>query len=806
MQDLRYALRTLRKQPIVTLVAVLTLALGIGANTAIFSLLYQVLLRPLPYPAAERLVFIWNSYPKTGSRPSDVSIPDYLDRRAEASAIEDAALFRVRDMTLTEGDRPEQFRALAVTPSFFSTLGRGPALGRAFTAADATVNADRFVVLTHALWLSHFGADPSLVGRDVRLDGEPYTVAGVLPADFELPSPHVALLVPFSFTPAQMSDRERGNEFSVMIARLRPGASIEELNGQMYTIVTRLIDRLPARAAFMRNSGFTGIAIGLRDQLVGDVRTWLYLLQAGVIVVLLIACANVANLLLIRATGRHREFAIRAALGAGTWRLTRQLLAEGAMLSLCGAGAALIVAAGGVRGLVALTAEQLPGIASTGLQPAVLAFAFVIAAGTTIVFGLAPAISVFRRDTMSALRDDATRASAGSHTGTMRVALVVAETALAVVLLVSAGLLLKSFTRLVRVDPGFSPDHILTAKVSLSPTRYRGADAQRAFWRRFLGNAREMPGTTAVGLVSSVPFSGSVSSGTYQVTGHPYAPAEKLPHARQDMIDGDYFRAMQIPLLDGRLFDGSDRADSPPVLVVDQFLARRQFPNDTAVGKQLNFGDATNYTIVGVVRTINDSDLSQPVPEERIYYDATQFPLSRMWLVVRTALEPAAVVAQTRAAVQSIDPEQALAEVRTMDQWMAQSVSGRRTPMLLLTLFGLVALVLAALGIYGVVAFSVAQRIREFGIRQALGADRRSILSLVLVHGLRTAAAGVMAGLAASTALTRYLQSMLFGVQAYDAAVFGAATGLLLGVAALACYVPAARATRTDPMVALRDA
>jgi predicted permease len=807
MQDIRYALRALRKQPIFTLVAVLTLALGIGANTAIFSLLYQTLLRPLPYADPDRLVFVWNRYALMGLPQASVSIPDYLDRRTQAPAIEDACLFTGRAVTLAAEGRPEQLRALAVTPSFLSTLGRQPFLGRGFTEEDAKPEADKYTILTHAVWSSRFAADRTIVGRDIRLNGEPYRVVGILPADFDLPSRDVAVLVPFSFTPQQMSDSARGNEFASMIARLRPGATVDQLNAQIKTIVDRNNDRLPTRAPFAKSSGFGGFGVPIREQLVGDVRTALLVLQGGVILVLLIACANVANLLLMRATGRGRELAIRATLGAGHWRLVRQMLTEGVVLSAIGGAAGLALGVAGMRGLIAMSSRQLPGATEASLQPAVLVFTLALAAITGLVFGMVPAIAVMRGNTAAFLKDDSTRGTAGRSTGLVRAALVVGEVTVAVMLLVGAGLLIKSFARLQKVNPGFSTDNVLTAQIALPPLRYADGAARRAFWQRLIEKARALPGVTAAGLTSNVPFNGSVSSGSYSIVGFTPGPSEPQPHGRQEVVGGDYFRSMQIPLLQGRVFNDGDTGDGTPVVVIDQYLVNRYFANRSPIGQQIRRGGPTSppFTIVGVVGTINSIDLSEPVTKERLYYPVSQQPRPGMALMLKTGLDPSALVAQVREAVQSIDPEQAIADVRTMDQWVSRSLEVRRTPTVLLALFGGVALVLSAIGIYGVLAFGVAQRVREFGIRQALGADRRSILSLVLVQGLRTVGVGLVLGLVSAFALARFLQSLLFGVGKHDAGVFAAVTVLLLGVAIAACYAPARRATRIDPMVALRE-
>ena len=809
MQDLRYALRSLRKQPIFTLVAVLTLTLGIGGNTAIFSLLYQILLRPLPYAHADRLVFIWNTYPLMGLPQASVSIPDYFDRKTQAPAIEDATLFTFRPLNYSSAQghgQPERLRGLAVTASFFTTLGRSPAIGRAFGDDESQPGADKFVVLTYGAWTSHFGGDPSIVGRDVRLNDEPYHITGVLPADVELPATDIAMLVPFSFTPAQMSDNARGNESSSMIARLRPGATIDQVDAQMKTIVNQTMDRLPARRPFMVSAGFGGRAVPIREQLVGDMRAPLYVLQGGVLLVLLIACANVASLLLMRATGRARELAIRTTLGASRWRLVQQLLVEGVVLSAIGAAGGLALGVAGIRGLIALSSRQIPGMEGASLNPVVLAFTMLLAIVTGVVFGLVPAVTVMRGNTNALLKEDTARSSAGARTGVMRATLVIAETALALVLLVGAGLLIKSFARLQGVDPGFSPERVLTAQVPLPATRYPNEAARRAFWTRLIDRTRAIPGVAAVGLTSNVPFNGMVGSGSYSIVGYTPPQNDAQPHGRQEVVGGDYFRAMGIPLIEGRLFNDADAAESPLVVVIDQFLVKRYFKDRSPIGQQIRRGGPTSpvFTIVGVVGTINSIDLGEPITKERIYYPVAQQPNAAMALVVKAGSDERALVSQVRAAVASVDPEQPIADVRTMGEWMARSLEGRRSPTLLLALFGAVALTLSAIGIYGVLAFGVAQRSREFGIRQALGADRRAILALVLTQGMRTAATGIALGLAGSIVLTRYLRSLLFGVDAHDVPVYAGVTLMLMAVAMAACYLPGRRATehRTDGRIA----
>ena len=805
MQDLRYAARMLRRQPVFTIVAVLTLALGIGANTAIFSLLYQVLLRPLPFPQADRLVFVWNTYPGINLPQASVSIPDYIDRVTQAPAIKSATLFTTRSLNLDWAGRPEQIRALAVTPSFFPTLQRWPLLGRGFTEDEARPAADRSAVLTFAVWTSHYASDPGIVGGSIRINGEPYRVVGVLPADFEMPARDVGLIVPFSFTPEQMSDAGRGNEFSSMIARLQPGATIDQANAQFKMIVARNLERLPQLRSFAKTSGFGGYAVDMREQLVGDARAPLYLLQGGVVLLLLIACVNVANLLLMRATGRQRELAIRGALGAGRIRLVRQMVTEGIVLSTGGAAAGLALGLAGVKALIALSTSQIPGAPQAALHLPVLLFTLALAAATGIVFGIAPALTILRTNTAAFLKDDSTRGTATKRTGATRGLLVVAETAIAVMLLVGAGLLIKSLVRLQRVNPGFSAENVLTAQIALPATRYATAPSRVAFWNRLIERARIIPGVESAGLTTNVPFNGMVGSGSYTIAGRTLAPGEAVPHGRQEIAGGDYFRTMRIPLIDGRVFAITDTVDSQPVCVIDEYLVKKYFSDRSPLGEQIVRGPRFKATIVGVVATINSIDLGQPVTKERIYYPAAQQAPPSMALVLKTALDPATLVPQVRAAVQAIDPEQPIADVRTMDEWISRSLQNRRAPTTLLGVFGVLALTLSGIGIYGVLAFGVAQRAREFGIRHALGAARGSIISLVLSEGLRTTGLGLAVGLLGSLALTRYLRSLLFGVTMHDPVVLGGVCVMLLAVATAACFVPARRATRVDPMVALRQ-
>jgi predicted permease len=485
----------------------------------------------------------------------------------------------------------------------------------------------------------------------------------------------------------------------------------------------------------------------------------------------------------------------------------RQMLTEGLVIAVAGGLGGLALGIAGLRALLALSADQLPGAPAATLDPVVLAFTSALVLLTGAIFGVMPALAVTRGHAAAYLKDDSTRGTAGKGTGVMRAALVIGEVAAALVLLVGAGLLIKSFQKLQQVNPGFSSANVLTAQIALPQTRYPDNPARVAFWNRIAGKARALPGVTNAGLTTNVPFNGNVGSGSYSIVGRAQAPGEPMPHGRQEVVGGDYFKAMQIPLVRGRLFNDADTLDSPPVIIVDEYLVKRYFTGRDPIGQQIQRGGPTSqkFTIVGVVGTINSIDLGAPVTKERIYYPAAQQAPRVMSVVLKTIPDPQSLVPTLRAAVREIDPEQPIAEVLTMEQWIGRSLQTRRAPMALLAIFGAVALVLSAIGIYGVLAFGVAQRVREFGIRQALGADRASILALVLKQGLATAGAGVAIGLAMAVALTRYLQTLLFGVTAHDAVVFTGVTAVLFGVAMAACYIPALRATRVDPMIALRD-
>jgi putative ABC transport system permease protein len=801
--DIRYAVRSLLKQPMFTLVALLTLALGIGANTAIFSLVHGVLLKPLPYPDSDRMVFVWNTYPLMGLDKASVSIPDYLDRRAQAPAFEESALMTGTSYTLSEDGRPERVRALRVTPSFFSTYQVAPALGQPFNEEHAKPGGDKAVVLSHTVWMTRFGGDRALIGRDIRLSGEPHRVVGVLPEHFLMPGREVALLVPFAFTPEQMSDNARGNEFSNMVARLRPGATIAQANEQVKAIVKRNIERLPTRAAFAVSSGFSGYTIPYRDEIIGDISTPLFILQIGVLLVLLIACANVANLQLIRATARHKELAIRTALGAGEWALIRQLLLEGLVLSIAGGLLGIAVGVAALRALLLLGTTQLPRAGEIGLDATVLLFTAALAIVTGIVFGLAPGLTLVRGRVQDVLKEDGRGASASRRTSLTRHTLVIGEMALALVLLIGAALLLKSFSRIQEVNPGFDGSNVLTAQIGMP----RDPAAARLYYDELLRRVRALPGVTAASAVRNLPFSESSSTGSYGIVGYTPGPREPAPHGRVNAVETDYFKTMGIPLKRGRLIEPGDTDKTPRVVVIDQFLADRYFKDSDPIGRQLTRGGPTQapWTIIGVVGTINATNLGEVVAKETIYMPARQLTSQPLALVVKTAVDPKTLVQPVRATLQQVDPDQPLYEVRTMEERLAMSLETRRTPMVLLVSFGAIALVLAAIGIYGVLAYTVSQRVRELGIRQALGAERGDILRMVMRQGLTLAAIGIVAGGVASFWLATLLKAQLFGVTPRDPVVFIAGPAILLLVAFAACCLPAFRATRVDPVIALRD-
>ena len=807
LSDLKFALRQLAKAPGFTAIAILTLALCIGANSAIFSVVHAILLKPYPWPDSEKLVYVYNTYPLMGLPNAGTSIPDYLDRRAGVSGFADSAMYYNASYNLGGASDPERVVGMSATPSLFSTLKTGAALGRVFTDEDAKPGAAWVVVISHSLWKNRFGGDPAIIGQTIRLAAAPVMVVGVMPETFYFPNPKVQVWAPFRFKPENRTDAERGNEYSTMIARLKPGATLAAVQLDLDTIQRRNAERLPDQAPFWKTTGFGGRVQGFLEQNVSNIRGMLWLVQAGVAAALLIGCANVASLLLARAVSRERELAIRAALGAGRGRLVRLLLIESLVLFLAGGALGLLVALWGVGALGAVGLSTLPRAYAVTLDPAVFGFTLLCALGTGLLFGALPAWSASRSDAAAALKEAGTRTTAGRRTAGLRATLVVIEIALAVMLLSTAGLLVKSFARLQQESPGFRPGGVITAQLQLPVAKYDLPEKLVAFHDATVAALRALPGVSDVGVTDILPFTGNNSQGSYSSPDIVIPPGAPSPHGQVRNVDPGYLRALGLTLLHGRWFADTDTAKSQPVVVVDRLLADRYWPGQDAIGKRIERGgseDKKSWVIVGVVAPVKVRNLEENTTKETIYFPFAQQPDASFVIVVKTSGDPASLAASVRAAVRSADPEQPVFDVKTMADRMVDAAQPRRAPMILLSLFSGVALLLAALGVYGVLAFSVAQRTSEFGIRLALGATPGNIAKLVLRQGSILVAIGVSAGLAGYLALSQIVAQLLYGVAATDPLTLAIAPLILAVVALAACLLPARRATKVDPMVALR--
>ncbi|HKP11016.1 MAG TPA: ABC transporter permease [Blastocatellia bacterium] len=794
-QDLRFGARMLAKRPGFALVAILTLALGIGANTAIFTVIYGVLLRPLPFNDPDRVVWMWGAVRDRGNRAS-VSPLDFLDYRARSQSFEEfaASISIPISFTLTGSGEPERLSGAAVTTNYFAALGAKPMLGRSFVSDEEQAGRDRAVILSHSLWQRRFGADPQIVDRTITLDGQSFTVVGVMPPAIRFPF-DADLWRPISFD-ANPEMRQRKAHFLRPIGRLRADVTLDRAQAEIDTIARQLEEQYPDT-----NTKWTMLLVPLQERIVGDIRPTLWILLGAVAFVLLIACSNVANLLLARSAARHREMAIRLALGASRWRIVRQMLTESLLLSLAGGVLGVLLALWGVGVLVSFSDASIPRAAEIGVNAPVLAFTLIISLITGTLFGLVPALGASRPDLHDALKEG-TR-SVGSARNRLRSFLVVVECTLAVVLLIGAGLLIKSFVRLQQVSPGFEAERVLTMRLDLPPTRYATPQQAASFFQRLQQSVAALPGVEAVGMISELPLSGQPNDGPFAIEGRPPDAPDQRPLADFRRVNHEYFRALGIPLLRGRPFTEQESQQSANVVIVSERLAEQYFPDEEAVGKhlRLDFMSKAPYEIIGVVGDVRHRALAFDV------YPAMYLPtlsLPRTNLVVRAAGDPASLAIAVRKEVTAIDPQQPVAAVKTMGQWVSESVAQPRFRTLLLGIFAAVALLLSVIGIYGVMSYVVAQRTREVGIRMALGARPRDVLKLVVGQGMRLALAGVAIGVVAAYALTRLLETLLYEVSATDPATFAAIALLLTGVALLACYMPARRAAKVDPTVALR--
>ena len=803
LQDVRYSIRALIAKPGFAAVAVITLALGIGANTAIFSVVNSVLIRQLPYDEADRIMSIGPVFQDKGQGPGYNSYPNFADWRDQNRTIDQMAAYRSRGVVLTGGGEAERISGARVSSNFFSTLRVQPLLGRTFTADEEKPGSPHTVVLSYELWQRRAGGDPRILEQPVTLDGRSYAVIGVLPEGFEFP-----LLgktdVWTSVSLDGQSLQERGAQMYGVIGRLKPDVAREQAQADILTIVGQLAAQYPEQ-----NKEIPVAVVGLQEQLVEAVRPALLILLGAVGFVLLIACANVANLLLVRASLREKEIAIRAALGASRARLVRQLLTESLLLAVAGAAVGLLLAMWGIDLLVAAGPDNIPRLDEIRIDGHALLFTICVTMLTGLTFGLAPALEASKLDLNQSLKEGARSSSASASRGRLRKALVVAEVALALVLLVGAGLLIKSFYRLQQVDPGFNPEGVLTLKVSLPAARYSEDDRITAFYDEALNRIKELPGVESAASVSFSPLSNTTFYLGFTAEGWPPRNPSELPSAQFRMASPDYFAVMQIPINRGRGFTEEDRKQSSPVAVINAEMAQRHFAGEDPVGKRLSLrvalgeGEPAWREIVGVVGDVKHFGLDAEVRPE-IYVPYAQQPTSAMTMVVRAAVDPAGLTGAVRDEIKAIDKDLPVHSVATLESYVDRSVARRRFSTVLLMAFGVIALALAAIGVYGVMSYTVAERTREIGIRVALGAGRRDILKLVVGQASVLLIAGLAAGLAGAFALTRVMEELLFGVSATDTVIFLTVPVALAAIALFASYIPALRATKVDPMIALR--
>ncbi len=803
IQDIRYGLRSLLKRPGATAVALVTLALGIGVNTAIFSAVNSVLLRPLPLKDPDRVVSIWEHTLRFGINQNEVAPANFFDLRNQNQVFDGIGAHGPQDLNLSGNGEPERLTGELVTANVFSILGVAPALGRTFLPDEDQVGHENVVLLSDALWQRRFNRDASIVNRNIVLNGEAFTVVGVMPRGFFFPARETELWVPWAMEPEQASGR--ADHYLRLVARLKPGTTLERANADVDSIAQRLSAEYPRT-----NEGLGFVVHSLHQDYVGNLRLPILVLFAAVGLVLLIACANVANLLLAQATTRRREIAIRIALGARRWTIVRQLLIESLLLACAGGLLGVLGAVWGVQGLSKLLPENLSKLQDVNIDARVLLFTLGVSALTALVFGGVPALLAARAkpgETVSDVARDPAGGTSGRH---VRRVLVVSEVAFAVVLLVGAGLLIRSFQLLRQVDIGFTTENVLTMRMVLPMPKYREPGARRAFYDEVLRRVGGLPGVESAGIISFLPLSFNGINFSFSVEGQPAPSDMKLPFALFRVVSPDYFRAIGIPLQRGRFFDAHDTADALPVTIVSHRLAAQYWPNEDPIGKRIKIGplDSPNawLTVAGVVGDVHQGelygdprmDLYVPYAQERRGFVAPRD------LVLRTKGDAASVAGAVREAVWVVDKDQPVSNVRTMDQVFAAAISRERFQALLLGMFAALALVLACVGLYGVISYSVAQRTHEIGVRVALGAQPRDVLRLVIRQGMMLTFAGLVVGIAAGAVATRVLSDMLYGVTTTDPLTFVGVPLFLLLIALLACYIPARRATRIDPLVALR--